>query len=396
MLTALPPITVASPAFAALALVVVAAGRLGGGRHFAHVLAATGLAIAVSWLDARKAFVLLAALGPHWLVCRYLWGRPERAGKLVLATAIAWQTAILIASKISGLSSAWGIAGVIGLSYLTFRQIQLLLEAPAAKQPFSSVLWCSFLINPLTLIAGPVQNWRAHMQGVAALAPPNQREALAACHRVATGAVKILVLAPMLAGQSDFRLLVDGGTTQVDWIIAFYAYYIFLFLDFSGYIDIVFGVAMLAGFRSFPENFNRPYLATNFQDFWGRWNITLGLWFRTYIFTPLLTVLMRQLGAERQDTAIVAALFLTFFLIGLWHGIAWNFVLFGLIHASGVSLTHIYRQWLLRRHGRAGLKAYEAHRGGRVLRVLLFQHVAAASFILLDNDVRVVWKALVG
>jgi len=205
-----------------------------------------------------------------------------------------------------------------------------------------------------------------------------------------------LVLAPIFAGQDNFKLLADGGATILDWTLAFYSYYIFLFLDFSGYIDIVWGIALLCGFRTYPENFDRPYLATNFQDFWGRWNITLGVWFRAHIFTPLLVVLMRRAGPERQDIAIVTALFLTFFLIGLWHGIAWNFVVFGAIQATGVSLTHVYRQWLLRCYGKSGLKKYELSRAGRVARIILCQHAIAASFIFLDNDVQIVLKAVTG
>src|SRR5947209_16510527 len=98
----------------------------------------------------------------------------------------------------------------------------------------------------------------------------------------------------------------------------------------------------------------------------------------------------------RQGVAIVAALFATFFLIGIWHGIAWSFVIFALIHATGVSGTHLYRQWILRHFGKPSLKAYEASKPLWVARVVLCQHAIAASFILLDNKVADVWKAVAG
>lgn len=390
------PITAASPVFGVLAAIVVAAGRLGHGRYFVHAMAATGLIIVASWLDAPKALVLAMALAPNWLVCRYLWGRPERAGSAVIGLSIVWQVALLGATKIVGLAAAWGIAGVIGLSYMTFRQIQLVLEATQAQQPFSSVLWCSFLINPLTLIAGPIQTWKSHLEGVANLKSPTIQQGLSSCHRVTTGLIKVLILKQIFAGQGDFRLLSQPGVTFLDWVIAFYSYYVFLYLDFSGYTDIVRGLAVLAGFTTLPENFNRPYLSTSFQDFWIRWHITLGLWARTYVFTPLLTALLRWWGVARQVPAIVAALFVTFFLIGIWHGIAWNFIVFALIHATGVSGVYAYRQWILRRFGKAGLRSYEASKTIRVARILVCQHAIAASFIFLDNDVGSIWKAVAG
>jgi D-alanyl-lipoteichoic acid acyltransferase DltB (MBOAT superfamily) len=390
------PITAASPAFGVLALIVVAAGRFGGGRYFVPVLAATGLIMAASWLDAPKALVLAAALGPNWLVCRYLWGRPDRSSFALVAGSIVWQVALLSATKIAGLSASWGIAGVIGLSYMTFRQVQLVLEAANADQPFSSVLWCSFLINPLTLIAGPIQTWKSHLQGLANLESPTFQQALSACHRIATGLIKVLILKGIFAGQGDFTPLGQAGATWLDWVIAFYSYYIFLYLDFSGYMDIVRGIAVLAGFATLPENFNRPYLSTSFQDFWIRWHITLGLWARTYVFTPLLATLLRRWGAGRQGPAIVGALFVTFFLIGIWHGIAWNFVIFALMHATGVSGAYLYRQWILRRFGKAALRSYEASKPVWVARVLICQHAIAASFIFLDNDVASIWRAIAG
>ncbi len=384
------PIQVASPGFGLLLAGLAAAGWAGlRGRSFAALAAAAGLALAASWLTPRAALLFLAALAPAYVATRWLWGRPERAGAPAVAALIVWQIALLAATKLGGWSQQLGLAGVVGLSYLAFRQIHLLLFA--ARRPkgeaFDAALWLSYLVNPWTLLAGPVATYDAHAKALAAMARPDGEAALAAAHRVATGLVKVLVLAPIFAGQGDVAGLARPDAGWRDGLVVFYAYYVFLFLDFSGYCDLVIGAARLAGFRGVPENFDRPYLAANLQDFWNRWNITLGLWFRAHVFTPLLATLMRRWGVGKQDAAVALSLVAVFVLIGLWHGLAWNYALFGLIHALGVAGAYLLRQAILRRRGAAALKAWEANRWARPLRILACQHAVAASFILLDNDV---------
>lgn len=391
-MTTLSPIAIASPAYFALAALVVASAHLAGGRFLAIALCLSGAVLAASWLTPAKAVILALMLAPHWVATRWYWNQPDRGATWVLPVIVAWLVTLLMATKIAGFSADFGISGVVGVSYIAFRQVQLLIEAPAAKTPFSSLHWFGYLINPLTLIAGPIQNWKSHIADVSAPAPVSRRDVLDALHRIATGLLKISLLAPIFAGQAALEGLLAPQIGWFDVVVTFYAYYIFLFLDFSGYIDVVIGVAHLAGFRHFPENFNRPYLATNFQDFWGRWNITLGQWFRAFVFTPLLTIGVRGLG--RPDAVVPIALFITFLLVGLWHGIAWNFVLFGFIQATGVTLTYFYRQALQRRYGKSGLKAYEENKPLLVVRTIIFQHMIAASFLLLDNQVATLVKVI--
>jgi alginate O-acetyltransferase complex protein AlgI len=97
-----------------------------------------------------------------------------------------------------------------------------------------------------------------------------------------------------------------------------------LYFDFSGYSDMAVGLAWLLGFR-FPQNFNSPFKAENISDFWRRWHMSLSSWFRDYLFIPLGG---SRLGARRT----VVNLFVVMFLAGLWHGAAWTFVVWGLVH----------------------------------------------------------------
>lgn len=126
------------------------------------------------------------------------------------------------------------------------------------------------------------------------------------------------------------------------WTMAF-AFGLQIYFDFAGYSMIAIGSARLFGIR-FPENFNWPYLATSPRDFWRRWHITLSSWIRDYLYLPLSGVRPRDESAGglevqvlKVDSArLTLALFLTWFLMGLWHGAAWTFALWGVWHAAFV------------------------------------------------------------
>ena len=114
-------------------------------------------------------------------------------------------------------------------------------------------------------------------------------------------------------------------------ILATFAFAWQIFFDFSGYTDMARGVAKLMGFNLIL-NFNNPYLATGLGDFWSRWHISLSTWFRDYVYIPL--------GGNRGGTFVTYRnLFITFFISGIWHGAAWTFVIWGVLHGLGVMIT---------------------------------------------------------
>ncbi len=104
-----------------------------------------------------------------------------------------------------------------------------------------------------------------------------------------------------------------------------------IFFDFSGYTDMARGIAKVMGF-DLMLNFNNPYLATGLGDFWSRWHISLSTWFRDYVYIPL--------GGNRRGSLLTYRnLFVTFFISGIWHGAAWTFVIWGVLHALGILIT---------------------------------------------------------
>jgi alginate O-acetyltransferase complex protein AlgI len=117
-------------------------------------------------------------------------------------------------------------------------------------------------------------------------------------------------------------------------LIGVYSYAFQLYYDFSGYIDIALGSALLLGIK-LPINFNQPYAAVNIADFWRRWHITLSNWLRDYLYFSL--------GGARSKWRPYPNLLLTMVLGGLWHGASWNFVIWGALHGAGLVIVRAFQ-----------------------------------------------------
>ena len=134
-------------------------------------------------------------------------------------------------------------------------------------------------------------------------------------------------------------------------------YTFYLYCNFSGYTDIVIGVARWYRLE-LPENFDRPFIATSFLDFWSRWHMTLSGWLKVYVYNPLALALIARFPSARAAPFLgVAAFFVTFFLIGLWHGQTSEFAVYGVLLGLGVSVNKLYQVEMAARLGRKRYRA---------------------------------------
>ena len=123
-----------------------------------------------------------------------------------------------------------------------------------------------------------------------------------------------------------------------------YAFSLRIYLDFAGYTDIAIGIGQLLGFK-LPENFAQPYRKTNLTSFWNSWHITLSQWFRAYFFNPITRWLRSHPGQIPVWVIVLLGQLGTMLLIGLWHGISWNFAIWGLWHGLGLFLHNRWTDW---------------------------------------------------
>jgi len=256
----------------------------------------------------------------------------------------------------------------IGLSYMFFRMLQLQIDAASGNlEKFPDpIAYLNYILNFATLISGPIQRYESYALYREQPLKLSWVASGRAIERIASGAFKVVVLATLLHGthqeaqsalQADSPILqrtVTGATILV-------SYTLYLYCNFSGYTDIVIGVARFFG-NALPENFDRPFSALNFMDFWARWHMTLSNWLKTYVYNPLAASLMKRFPSPTTDPYIgVAAFMVTFFLIGLWHGQTFVFVLYGFVLGLGVSGNKLFQVLMIKKFGRKPYRNIAAH-----------------------------------
>ena len=253
----------------------------------------------------------------------------------------------------------------LGLSYIFFRVLHLLIEAGDQREEQSISLgsYLAYTLNFTTFVSGPIQRYDefARDQFATHPLPLTAGDIGMQFERIIRGFFKVNVLAMLLhAVQQDAltqmsQPIGEGQKLYAAFRIAV-VYPFFLYSNFSGYIDIVIAIARLMRLQ-LPENFDRPFSASSFLDFWNRWHITLSMWLKTYVYNPLLLTLMRQISAQSLQPLLgVFSFFVTFFLVGIWHGRTSEFVVFGILQGGGVSINKLWQLGLTRALSRKGYK----------------------------------------
>ena len=274
----------------------------------------------------------------------------------------------------------------VGISYLCFRLAHLAQEVRngvVEMPPLENYLSFAFFLP--TMWVGPISPYSYFAASLGKF-DRDEMPVDRCLMRILVGLTKTRFLSPIVGQLTYSGLLMDGHPHRViDLVIAILVYPVFLFLNFSGFCDIAIGVGGLLGIRVM-ENFDRPFASRNFQEFWTRWHISLSGWFRDLVFVPMSKTLVRRVGTARANHAIAASIITIFILLGLWHGLTLNFVLYGLTQGVGVAVVFYWSNYLRRRLGR---KPYEEMRNkGWVLatsRVATYLYLAL-TLILFANS----------
>ena len=231
----------------------------------------------------------------------------------------------------------------LGISFYTFQAISYIIDvyrgAVPAQRKF--IVFGTYIALFPQLIAGPIV--RYHMVAEQLVGRVEGLEVFGeGVRRFVVGLGKKVLLANNigLLWQQIQQLPPSEVTILTAWL-GITAFALQIYFDFSGYSDMAIGLGKMFGF-TFPENFNYPYISRSITEFWRRWHISLGSWFREYVYIPL--------GGNRLGKpALYRNLFLVWFLTGLWHGADWNFVLWGLYYGFILALEKAFLlKWLSR------------------------------------------------
>ena len=225
----------------------------------------------------------------------------------------------------------------IGISFYTFQILSYIIDLYTGKIRVQKNLLSFALYISLfpQLIAGPIVKYKEIEEQLV-----GRKESLVkysrGMARFVVGLAKKLLLANTLgAVYSGIQAMDVGSLSALTAWTGIACYTLQIYFDFSGYSDMAIGLGSMFGF-SFNENFNYPYIATSITDFWRRWHISLSSWFRDYVYIPLG-------GNRRKTPRVIFNLLVVWLLTGLWHGAAWNFVLWGMFY--GVLL--IFEKYVL-------------------------------------------------
>lgn len=264
-----------------------------------------------------------------------------------------------------------------GISFFIFKSLSYIIDVKREviepeSDPINYFLYVAFFPN---ILAGPISKARDLLPQFRLPTTISSETIGKGFFLIMGGAFKKVVIADYLSNNLVQRVL-EGPSyfNPMETLFAFYASALRFYCDFSGYTDMVIGIALLMGFTIHP-NFNQPFLAAGVADFWRRWHITLNEWFSDYLYYPLAFGLrsMKLVGA-------ILAVMLVFFISGLWHGAAWTFIIWGLSHGIFISLELLFAP-LIRRAEESPFR-----KPLKVVSVFITFHFIALSFVLLQSD----------
>ena len=288
-----------------------------------------------AWGEPKYVVLMLISI-----VQGYLFGlliekyRGQKAAKVLLTLSVLVSLGLLGYFKYADffLASVNAVTGLslpllklslpIGISFYTFQVLSYVIDVyrgtTAAQRNFIDL--AAYVSLFPQLIAGPIVRY----SDVAAQLQDRTHSVSAAAEgvrRFTVGFAKKVLLANQFGALASAYKQTQDASVLFVWLYAL-AFLLQVYFDFSGYSDMAIGLGRILGFR-FPENFNYPYISGSITEFWRRWHISLGSWFRDYLYIPLG-------GSRRGKARQLLNILIVWLATGLWHGAAWTFVLWGL------------------------------------------------------------------
>jgi alginate O-acetyltransferase complex protein AlgI len=335
------PLSPAYFAFAAIVITLYWACYRRKQARLCILLLANGFFLArLAWFYP---ILLLAAASVDFLVGLDLQRIPrerKRPRLVLVSVSVVLNVGLLAATKFIpvALGELYRWVFPLSLSFYCFQSMTYTIDLYRGTRPgtrsylthlTSASLFTVIVAGPINRISDLVKQ----LQEPFSLTPSQGGRAFLL---ISSGLVKKLLIADFLSNNVANRIF-DTPTlySGAEVLVGVYAYALQIYFDFSGYTDIAMGLCLLLGL-TVPDNFNRPYKSVNLADFWRRWHITFSNWLRDYLYFSLPNA-ARWKGAGYVYPIIV------FFLGGLWHGIGWPFVLWGLLHGVGLTLLRVFQ-----------------------------------------------------
>lgn len=347
-----------------------------------------------AWGAPDFIFLVLGSIVVDFYLVAALENRDRKTRRLLLTLSVILNVGLLVyfkyanffvenVNEILGMFGAknikWtAVALPIGISFFTFQKLTYSLDVyRRVHAPLKRVTdYAMYILMFPQLIAGPIVRFHEIANQIVDRAEnENLNNRLTGFFRFTIGLGKKVLIANVLGEQVDL-IFGTGGlhfNTFTAWM-GILAYAFQIYFDFSGYSDMAIGIGRMIGFR-FPENFNNPYISQSITEFWRRWHITLGRFMRDYLYIPLG-------GSRVSIRRLYFNLWVVFLISGLWHGAAWNFVIWGGFHGLFLVLDRIFL-----------MKVFNAI--GKIPSMLITFFISLIGWVLFRADnMEMAWKYL--
>ena len=330
--------------------------------------------------------IVAAFAAVQWLVAAaFLRIRSRSKQRGAFYAALALGIAPLAAAKLWPFLVPGSAFGFVGISYVTFRGLDVVIGIQDRLiTALAPLQYLAYLFFFPTVSSGPIDRYRRF--GEDWKRQRSRREFAAdldaAIHRIFTGFLYKFVLAALITRYWLAPLESDHGPLST--LGYMYAYSLYLFFDFAGYSAFAIGVSYLFGIHT-PENFARPFLASNIREFWNRWHISLSAWFRDHVYMRFVLAATRGRWFTDRYTASYLGLFLSMGLMGAWHGLQPYYLLYGLYHGALLAGQEWFGRWNRERQlwGDGPL--------WRVASVVLTFHAVCFGFLLFSGRLGPTW-----
>lgn len=339
------------------------------------------------WMICRSApeqmvYLAIFFFWEYGIIRLYLGVRTRRGRRgTTYGLALAAALFPLVSGKIAGV---WGISffGFVGISYLTFKTVQMVIEIyDGVIREADFLEYAGFLLFFPTLSSGPIDRSRRFGEDWKRVIPRKEYLELAGegIWKICLGLVYKVVLAAMCyKGMSFLEGILENGACWYQAAAYGYAYGFYLFFDFAGYSLMAVGTSYLLGIRT-PDNFRKPFASVDLKDFWDRWHISLSHWFRDFLFSRFIMKCTRKKWFSTRLTRASVGFLVNMTVMGMWHGLTPSYLLYGVYHGALLAVTEIWQK------KSAFYKKYKNHPMYRAASWLITMQAVMLGFLIFSG-----------
>lgn len=326
-------------------LPVIALGLCNKRTKYYGIIASVAMIYIIMGKNISLILFAMFFIGETFLIYTYLYLRRKTDNKYLYFLFLFLSILPIIIVKIAGLTKYASVIGFIGLSYVNFKAIQMIIEIYDGRiKKINFVTYIYFIMFFPTLSSGPIDRWKRFEDNLNQ--PLESREyineyLMPGLIKIVTAILYKFVIAYLI--DTYWLLKIPKDINLINSLNYMYAYTMYLFFDFAGYSLFAVGTSYIFGIKT-PDNFNKPFISKDMKEFWTRWHISLSRWFGDYIFSRFVLNSMRKKRFKNRFIASHVAQIITMFVMGLWHGLTPYYIIYGLYQGGALVLTDIYQR----------------------------------------------------